>query len=56
MTRRQRALACAIGIAPLTIAGIRLVKCGCATDAYIIEIATAVAYLVFVLLAPWGQG
>lgn len=50
MTRAQRALAFAIAIVPLTVAGIRLVKCGCATDAYIIEIVTAVGYLIFILV------
>jgi hypothetical protein len=52
MTRRRRALACAVGIVPTTVAGIALVGCGCALAAYIIEIETAVSYIVFILAAP----
>lgn len=54
MSRTNRALACAIAIVPITISGVALVRCHCSPAAYIIEIATAVSYLVFVLLAPRG--
>lgn len=52
MTRTQRAWACAVGIIPVTVAGIALVECGSAVAAYRIEVATALAYLVFILAAP----
>jgi hypothetical protein len=55
MTRAQRAIACAIGIIPTSIAGIALVRCGCSPAAYIIEMATAVGYLVFIWVAPRSQ-
>jgi hypothetical protein len=38
MTRAQRALACAIGFAPVTVAGIVLMRCHCTLAAYIIEV------------------
>jgi hypothetical protein len=49
MTRAQRAVACAIGIFPVTIAGIALVRCGCGTAAWTVELLTAAAYLVWIL-------
>jgi hypothetical protein len=52
MTRAQRALACAIGIIPVSAAGVVLVRCHCTLAAYIIEIATAMSYIVFILVAP----
>jgi len=52
MTRAQRALASAIGIVHVSVAGIVLVRCHCTLAAYIIEVATAVMYLVFILAAP----
>jgi hypothetical protein len=52
MTRAQRAMACAVGIIPVSAAGIVLVRCHCSLAAYIIEIATAVSYIVFILAAP----
>ena len=55
MTRAQRPLACAIGIVPVSVAGVVLVRCECSLAAYIIEIATAVGCLLFVLLTPRGQ-
>lgn len=53
MMRAQRALACGIGIVPVTIAGIALMRCGCATAAWTLELLTAAAYLVWILL-PGG--
>ena len=55
MTRAQRAMACAVGIVPVSVAGVVLVRCECSLAAYIIEIATAVGCLLFVLLTPRGQ-
>jgi hypothetical protein len=52
MTRAQRAMASAIGIIPVSAAGIVLMRCHCTLAAYTIEIATAVIYLVFILVAP----
>jgi hypothetical protein len=53
MTRAQRAIACAIGIIPVTVAGIALVRCGCGTVAWALELFTAAVYLVWILL-PGG--
>jgi hypothetical protein len=50
MNRRQRALASAIGIVPLTFAGIVLLKCGCAFAAFAIEIGVGLLYFIWVLL------
>lgn len=51
MTLRQRAQACAAGIVPTTIGGIALVRCGCATVAWTLELFTAAVYVVWILLA-----
>jgi len=56
MTRAQRALACAVGIIPTTITGIALVRCGCSTAAFALELATAAAYVVWILLRGKGAG
>jgi hypothetical protein len=50
MNRRQRALACAIGIVPVTIAGIALLRCGCTVAAFAIEMGVGLLYFVWVLL------
>lgn len=55
MTRAQRALACAIGIVPVSVAGIALVRCHCSIAAYTIELVTAIGYVVFILVAPRSQ-
>jgi hypothetical protein len=52
MTRKQRAMACAIAIVPVSAAGLGLVLCGCVITAYSIELLTAVMYLVFIMAAP----
>jgi hypothetical protein len=49
MTRAQRALACAIGFAPVTAAGIVLMRCHCAFAARALEVVTAAAYLAWIL-------
>jgi hypothetical protein len=41
MTRAQRALACAVGIVPNSVAGIALLRCGCSTAAWALEVVTA---------------
>ena len=50
MTRAQRALACAIGFVPVTVAGIVLMRCHCTFAAWVLELATAAAYLVWIFL------
>jgi len=50
LTRRQKAVASAIGIIPLTIAGLTLLRCGCAFAAFAIEIGVGLLYFVWVLL------
>jgi hypothetical protein len=52
MTRRQRAIAAALGIVPVSVAGIALVRCHCSVTAYVIEVITAIGYVVFILVAP----
>jgi hypothetical protein len=50
LSRRQKALASALAVIPLTISGIFLLKCGCPSAAFTIEILVGVAYFVWVLL------
>ena len=52
MNRRQRAFIAILAIPAVTAAGIALIRCGCSTAAYTIELVTAVAYLVFIMAAP----
>jgi hypothetical protein len=47
VNRRQRALTAAVAIIPVTVAGISLLHCGCALAGWTIEIATAIAYFVW---------
>ena len=49
MTRRQRAGVAAAAIAPATIAGIALIRCGCSEAAWAIEIATAFLFALWIL-------
>ena len=44
MTRAQRARVAALAIAPVTVAGIALIRCGRSQAAWAIEIATAIAF------------
>jgi len=37
---------------PVSAAGILLVRCNCAEAAYIVEVATAVLYFLFIMAAP----
>ena len=41
---RQRAVVAVAAIAPATIAGIALIKCGCSQAAWTIEIAAAIIF------------
>jgi len=50
LSRKQKAVASAVGIIPLTIAGIVLIRCGCASAAFAIEIGVGLLYFVWVLL------
>jgi hypothetical protein len=50
LSRRQKAVASAAGIIPLTIAGIALIRCGCAFAAFAIEIGVGLLYFVWALL------
>jgi hypothetical protein len=47
---RQKAVASAVGIIPLTIAGIALLRCGCAFAAFAIELGVGLLYFVWVLV------
>ena len=49
LSRRQKAVASAFGIAPLTIAGIFLLKCGCVFAAFAIELGVGLLYFVWIL-------
>jgi hypothetical protein len=50
LSRRQKAVASAVGIVPLTIAGFALLRCGCPLAAFSIEIGVGLLYFVWVLL------
>lgn len=49
MTRAQRARVAAAAIAPVTVAGIGLIRCGCSQIAWAVLIFTAVGFLIWVL-------
>ena len=50
LSRKQKAVASAVGIIPLTIAGIALLRCACAFAAFAIEIGVGLLYFVWILL------
>jgi hypothetical protein len=50
LSRRQKAVASAVGIVPLTLAGIALLKCGCVFAAFAIELGVGLLYFVWILL------
>ena len=50
LSRRQKAVASAVGIIPVTVAGIALLKCGCALAASAIELGVGLLYFVWILL------
>lgn len=51
MSRRQRAVACAAAIIPVTVAGLELLRCGSTAAAWILELLTAAAYLSWIFSA-----
>src|ERR1700674_1784278 len=51
MNRRLRAGVAAAAIAPATVAGIALIRCGCSQAAWTIEIATAVIFSSWIVAA-----
>lgn len=53
MTRRQRAGMAAAAIAPVTVAGIGLIRCGCSQAAWAIEIATAVVFSLWIVIGKF---
>jgi hypothetical protein len=53
MTRRQRAGVAAAAIAPTTVSGLALIKCGCSQAAWTIEILTAVVFALWLLASTW---
>ena len=46
MSRAERAKVAALAIAPATVAGLALIKCGCSQAAWAIEIGTAIVFSV----------
>ena len=50
LSRRQKAVASAVGIIPVTVAGIALLKCGCAFAAFTIELGVGLLYFIWILL------
>lgn len=50
LSRKQKAVASAAGIIPLTIAGLALLRCGCAFAAFAIEIGVGLLYFIWILL------
>jgi hypothetical protein len=49
MTRAQRAKVASAAIAPVTVAGLVLIRCNCSGAAWTIEILTAVIFTMWVL-------
>jgi hypothetical protein len=50
LSRKQKAVASAVGIIPITIAGLFLLRCGCAFAAFAIEIGVGLLYFIWILL------
>ncbi len=48
VTRAQRAGVATAAIAPATVAGISLIRCGCSSAAWIIELVTAALFLLWI--------
>lgn len=51
MTRAQRALVCAVGLAPVTVGGLLLMLCGCRWQAWLLETGTAALYILWIITA-----
>jgi hypothetical protein len=50
LSRKQKAVASAVGIIPITVAGLFLLRCGCAFAAFAIEIGVGLLYFIWILL------
>jgi hypothetical protein len=50
LSRRQKAVASAVAIIPVTIAGLTLLRCGCPFAAFAIEISVGLLYFIWILL------
>jgi hypothetical protein len=50
LSRRQKSVASAAAIIPVTIAGFSLVRCGCPVAAFTIEIAVGLIYFIWIAL------
>jgi len=51
VTHTERALACAVGIVPATVAGVLLLRCGATGEAWTLEVVTAIVYLLWLVRA-----
>jgi hypothetical protein len=49
LSRRQKAVASAAAIIPVTIAGLMLLRCGCPFAAFAIEIGVGLLYFIWIL-------
>jgi hypothetical protein len=50
LSRKQKAVASAAGIIPLTISGFALLRCGCVFAAFVIELGVGLLYFIWILL------
>lgn len=50
LSRKQKAVASAAAIVPVTVAGASLIRCGCPWDAFAIEITVGLVYFVWIAL------
>jgi hypothetical protein len=48
LTRAQRAGVATAAVAPATVAGIALIRCGCSSAAWIIELVTAALFALWI--------
>jgi hypothetical protein len=55
VTRQERALACAAGIVPTSVAGLALLLCGRPRTAWVIDLVTAAAYFAWILISGRGR-
>jgi hypothetical protein len=52
MNRRQRAIACAVGIIPTTLSNVALLQCGRPGLAWLLELAVGAGYYLWIFWAP----
>lgn len=50
LSRKQKSVASAFAIIPITIAGASLIRCGCPWDAFAIEIGVGLLYFIWILV------